>query len=69
MYAEHAPGGDYWVLASSTCTPLPGNINCVVGPVNLQEDVIVDETGNNFTGNKLAHIVGTVMGQVLCRAA
>lgn len=62
-----------WVTASPTCTPAAGNIGCFLGPGNIQEDVIVDETGNNFSGtftivqydqhgNKLATVVGTITG-------
>ena len=39
-----------WVPASASCTPLAGNSGCFLGPTNIQEDVIVDETGNNYSG-------------------
>jgi hypothetical protein len=60
-----------WVPASSSCTPAAGNSGCFLGPTNIQEDVTVDETGNNYTGtftidqydthnNVLAHVAGTI---------
>jgi len=63
-----------WVPASSTCTPLAGNSGCLLGAANIQEDIIVDQTGNNYSGtftidqydqkgNTLAHVAGTVLGK------